>query len=328
MQHFNLFVVTPFSEDSKKVWSEALLPAVLRVNELKSYDIKAIRADFELKGLEFSEHLHKHLRECTICLCDITGANPNVMYEIGFARAIGKKTMMIRQSKQEIPVDISDKFVYTYHMDRLANLSQWLETAIVKAIDAVQAKRTSAKPAYEIICFKDRKSADLGAAIDKAEETIAILETNVSTVADTYLPALRTALDQSEDLTVRVLTLDPDSSFVNNRAIQLGVPVGQYRVELHDSIQRLMTELKPYGRRFTLRIYDDFPTQITFLVDDAIYSCSISRGNRSRKLCTFKIHTYDPGAERTFQFHFEAVWAFGEVYVPFGQTASDVNMGN
>src|SRR6185436_8301081 len=110
---------------------------------------------------------------------------------------------------------------------------------------------------------------------------------------------LSKAIDRSSTLSVRVLTLNPDSSFVNNRAAQLGVPIGQYREELHESIRRLLSSLEKYGERITLRIYDDFPTQITFMVDDAIYSCSIARAHRSRKLCTFKLHAYDPGAERT-----------------------------
>lgn len=320
MKHYHLFVVTPFEEFSKKVWENALAPAVLRVNALKEYEIEFTRADFKLQGLEFCEHLHKHLFQTDICLCDITNYNPNVLYEIGYARAIGKKTIIIRQQEGAIPIDIADKYVQTYSMEKLASLSQWLEIAIVKAVDAVVTKRASNRPSYDITCYSDRQSADIGEKIEEAEERIDIIETNVSSVVGTYLDYLKKAFEKNKKLRVRVLTLDPDSSFVNNRASQLGVPVGQYRIELHSSIQKLMKELEQYSDRFTLRIYDDFPTQITFLVDSYIYSCSIARGNRSRKLCTFKINNFDPGAERTFQFHFEAVWAFGEVYVPFGKS--------
>ena len=315
---YRLFIITPFSETADKIWSEALLPTIQRVNSLQEYKVYPTRADFRLKGLEFRQHLHEHLDEADLCICDITGANPNVMYEIGYARAKQKKTIVIRQETQDIPVDLQDKYVWTYDPDALSDLGLYLETAIAKGIEAIKTQRASSKPFYAVLCFKDRNASDLGRAIAEASEHIEILETNVSTVVNTYLTNLKAALDRSTKLSVRVLTLNPDSSFVNNRAAQLGVPIGQYREELHDSIRSLLKQLEKYGERITLRIYDDFPTQITFMVDDAIYSCSIARSNRSRKLCTFKLHTYDPGAERTFQFHFEAVWGFGEVYVPHG----------
>jgi hypothetical protein len=319
MDHFNLFFISPIDESANNVWEESLNTAIKKVNELQNYEVDSHKANLELKGLQFAEHLHRHLTEADICLCDITGTNPNVMYEIGYARAIGKKTIIIRQTGQKIPVDITDKYVQEYTASDLPSLGEFLETAIVKAIEAVLTRRSSARPQYPVVCFQDRKSSDLGEAIRNAAERIDILETNVSTiVGGQYLPDIVHALNSHERLTIRVLALDPDSSFVNNRASQLGVPVGQYRVELHRAIQRLQQELNPYSARFTLRIYNDFPTQITFLVDDAVFSCSISRGNRSRNLCTFKVYLYDSGAERTFGFHFEAVWAFGEVYVPFG----------
>lgn len=319
MDLINLFVITPFTKTAGSVWSKALVPAVERVNSLQRYTVNPTRADFQLKGLEFRQHLHEHLNDSHICVCDITDSNPNVMYEIGYAHARGKKTIIIRQPHQEIPVDLSDKFVQTYEEEKLPKLSLFLENAIVKGIEAIVTKRASTKPAYDVRCFKDREASNLGKAIASAKDHIEILETNVSTVVDAYIKELNRALKRSNRLTVRVLTLDPDSSFVNNRADQLGVPVGQYREELHDAIRRLLIELEPFGDRITLRIYDDFPTQITFMADDEIFSCSIARSNRSRKLCTFNLHSYDPGAERTYLFHFEAVWGFGEVYVPLGK---------
>jgi hypothetical protein len=317
---YRLFVVTPFFGTAGKIWSEAILPAVQRVNSLQDFKVNPQRADFSLKGLEFRQNLHTHLDEADLCICDITGANPNVMYEIGYARAKQKKTILIRQAEQEIPVDLQDKYVQTYDAASLVDLSLYLETAVVKGIEAIKTKRASTQPSYDVRCFKDRDASDLGHAIAEASDHIEILETNVSTVVNAYIPQLKKALDRNPTLSVRVLTLNPDSSFVNNRAAQLGVPIGQYREELHDSIRRLLLQLEKYGERITLRIYDDFPTQITFMVDDEIYSCSIARSNRSRRLCTFKLHGYDQGAERTFQFHFEAVWGFGEVYVPHGHT--------
>lgn len=316
METYHLFVVTPYNEESKKVWSDALVPAVNRINELKDYTIEPTRADFELKGLQFKHHLDDHLHDADMCLCDITDTNPNVMYEIGYAHAINKETIIITGDDESIPIDVSDQYVYTYENTNLGKLSLYLETAIDKAVLSVIDKRSSAKHKYEVSCFRDRSASDLGKAFVKAEERIDILETNVKTVISTYKNEIKQALKEHTQLHVRILTLDPDSSFVNNRAEQLGVPTGNYREELHEAIRYFLDEFSSFGERVTLRIYDDFPTQITFIADDLVYSCSIARATRSRKLCTFKLHEYDPGVERSFLFHFEAVWGFGRVYVP------------
>jgi len=55
MEHYKLFFVTPFDETSNNVWKEALVPAITRINRIEKYAIDPMRADFELKGLEFAK---------------------------------------------------------------------------------------------------------------------------------------------------------------------------------------------------------------------------------------------------------------------------------
>ena len=104
---YRLFIITPFSETTDKIWSEALLPTIQRVNSLQEYKVYPTRADFRLKGLEFRQHLHEHLDEADLCLCDITGANPNVMYEVGVRHALGQPIVRISQDVRGLPFDIS-----------------------------------------------------------------------------------------------------------------------------------------------------------------------------------------------------------------------------
>ncbi|MFZ3169742.1 MAG: hypothetical protein WA130_19175 [Candidatus Methanoperedens sp.] len=113
---------------------------------------------------------------------------------------------------------------------------------------------------------------------------------------------------------LRILTLDPDSYFAQKRAEQLGLAVAHYRYELHESIQLILKELSGYGDKFSLRIYEDFPTQITYIIDDHVYSCTVARNYRSRELCTFKLSKNATGVERSFFFHFNSVWSNSREY--------------
>ena len=52
-----------------------------------------------------------------IVICDCTGKNPNVFYELGLAHSLGKKTICITQNSNDIPFDIKHlryiKYEYT-----------------------------------------------------------------------------------------------------------------------------------------------------------------------------------------------------------------------
>ena len=46
------------------------------------------------------------INNADIIICDCTGKNPNVFYELGLAHAIGKNVICITQNTEDIPFDI------------------------------------------------------------------------------------------------------------------------------------------------------------------------------------------------------------------------------
>lgn len=49
-----------------------------------------------------------------IVICDCTGRNPNVFYEIGIAHTLGRETILITQSEADIPFDLRHLRFVTY----------------------------------------------------------------------------------------------------------------------------------------------------------------------------------------------------------------------
>ena len=41
-----------------------------------------------------------------VVICDCTGRNPNVFYEIGIAHTLGREVILITQSQEDIPFDL------------------------------------------------------------------------------------------------------------------------------------------------------------------------------------------------------------------------------
>jgi hypothetical protein len=42
----------------------------------------------------------------TVVICDCTGRNPNVFYEIGIAHTLGREVILITQAEADIPFDL------------------------------------------------------------------------------------------------------------------------------------------------------------------------------------------------------------------------------
>ena len=41
-----------------------------------------------------------------VVVCDCTGRNPNVFYEIGIAHTLGREVVLLTQSEQDVPFDL------------------------------------------------------------------------------------------------------------------------------------------------------------------------------------------------------------------------------
>lgn len=94
------FVMMPFSHDFDDIYN-----AVVR--GLHRARCMALRSDeTELPGM-ISEQILKSIRAARFCLADISGGNPNVMYELGVAHALEKTTILMSRDPQDaIPIDV------------------------------------------------------------------------------------------------------------------------------------------------------------------------------------------------------------------------------
>jgi hypothetical protein len=96
------FVLMPFQDDLKEVYSKAIKPACEKVG------FTALRAD-ELTG-PFNIHrdIIQFIFTSDAIVADLTAWNPNVFYEMGVAHAIDNKTIMIIQKGHKLPFDIGN----------------------------------------------------------------------------------------------------------------------------------------------------------------------------------------------------------------------------
>jgi len=103
------------------------------------------------------------LTEAAFCIADVTGHNPNVMWETGYAMALGKPTILIGQDTEHLPFDLRSHRVLNYSVQELPQL----QIALAKAIQDTLAR-------YEL---KGAGAIELPAAARTRQMTIAVTGT-------------------------------------------------------------------------------------------------------------------------------------------------------
>lgn len=126
--HQTAFVIMPFSADFDDVYS-VVKDSIADVDN----SMRVVRLDEMRAAGSITEDLVEQIRKSTLCLADVTGANPNVMWEVGYAAALGKPLIVINQQSGVVPFDIKD--VRTLMYDR-GSLSKSLRVPLVKAVQA------------------------------------------------------------------------------------------------------------------------------------------------------------------------------------------------
>ncbi len=95
------FVVMPFSE----IWSEETYEIIKDV--CNNLNIKLNRADEILGSQSIYNDIITNIIESDIIIADITVKNANVFYELGYAHALKKNVILIRQPLDNVPFDIA-----------------------------------------------------------------------------------------------------------------------------------------------------------------------------------------------------------------------------
>ena len=118
-----VFVIMPFKSEFNDVWRGAI--------ERASADLSLhpIRVDTIQRSSNITDDIIESIKKCKTVIVDVTGNNPNVMYELGFAMALGKQYVIVSQSTEFLPFDIRNirTIVYANTWSGIEELRQRLK---------------------------------------------------------------------------------------------------------------------------------------------------------------------------------------------------------
>lgn len=154
-------------ERALQVLHEVIKPACV------AHGITVIRADEITKVGEINEQVYRLLRDSPLVIADLTGANPNVMYELGLRHSTGKLTIPIGE-KGLLPFDVSA--IRTILFERSEHGLYKARTRLITAIGTALEEGTDPVTATRL-WFEDRIGSAASVDAKAADEEVADLPT-------------------------------------------------------------------------------------------------------------------------------------------------------
>jgi hypothetical protein len=126
----NVFVIMQFTAPYNELYTDVIKPVVTEAG----FGVE--RAD-EISGPSLIiADICRKLREADLIIAEITPENPNVFYEVGFAHALGKPTILVAEQGRELPFDVSP-FRTLFYENSIAGKRR-IEEGLSRHINAIK----------------------------------------------------------------------------------------------------------------------------------------------------------------------------------------------
>jgi methyl-accepting chemotaxis protein len=127
-------------EDALEIFEKVIVPAC------EANSVEPIRADQIAQPGEINEQIFRHLRTADVVIADLSGGNPNVMYELGLRHTLNKLTIQIGEFGQ-LPFDIAAVRTIQFSrsdrglIDARKELQKAIDAGLTEGPDEVTATR-------------------------------------------------------------------------------------------------------------------------------------------------------------------------------------------
>jgi hypothetical protein len=133
-----VFVLMPFAREFDDVYQLGIKAACERAGAY------AQRLDEQLFAESMLQRIYNQIAKADVIVADMTGRNPNVFYEVGYAHALGKVVILLTKEKEDIPFDLKPYRHIVY--ENVTTLLPQLETTVRWGVEQAGKKERPALP--------------------------------------------------------------------------------------------------------------------------------------------------------------------------------------
>lgn len=278
-------------EDGIQAFEDVIAPACI------AFGLEPVRADMISRTGEIPEQIFRQLRDCPVVIADLTGANPNVMYELGLRHTTGRVTIQIGE-KGRLPFDVASIRTIMFKRTEagLVQARKDLSKSLAANLDTGGDPVTATRIWFEASLLQQESLEPEPAEISDAAgdedtpgflELLAEMETGTQSLTQTMIAATSIVEDigavytdatesvQQADArgggaSARLAIAELTATKLNEQAARLEVVSGEFsrtvdRIE--PGIQYLLGRLAEQPDQ--LAAVPDFPLQVKLLCDAA-----------------------------------------------------------
>jgi len=132
-----VFVLMPFDSSFDDIYKFGIKGAA---DDVEAY---AERVDEQLFGEGILDRIFNQISKSDVVVADMSGRNPNVFYEVGYAHALGKIVILLTQSSDDIPFDLKHR-QHTVYGGRIETLRAELAPRIQWALGEAKRRQSAA----------------------------------------------------------------------------------------------------------------------------------------------------------------------------------------
>jgi len=102
------FVVAPIGDEGSEVRKHSDKVLKILKHALAPFNYEPVRSDQIAEPGMISHRMIQLLLDAPLVIADLTGANPNVYYELAIRHAVGKPVLQLIAKGEKIPFDVGD----------------------------------------------------------------------------------------------------------------------------------------------------------------------------------------------------------------------------
>jgi hypothetical protein len=149
------FVLMPFSEEFEDVYRIGIKEACDNANAYCE------RVDEQIFSERIIDRIYNQIAKADIVIADMTGRNPNVFYEVGYAHALGKLTILLTQNADDIPFDLKH-FPHIIYGTRISYLRDELKKRVKYFIANPPSTLSETKLGLELFLGQENLALEKG----------------------------------------------------------------------------------------------------------------------------------------------------------------------
>lgn len=162
------FIITPIGDpgtDSRRSADGVIKSVITPV--LEALDLDPVAAHMISESGSITNQIVKHILEDELVIANLTGLNPNVMYELAIRHAINKPVVVIAERGTRLPFDLSDErtLFFVNDMHGVDDLKPELSKMISSAIASDSSDNPISRNTKETVLKTSKQEKDLASFI-------------------------------------------------------------------------------------------------------------------------------------------------------------------